>query len=66
MTNTELPYSVEGAERVVLKLAKLEALHRELASLYRTKSRDRRSIAALWYYIDGLELDLRQNEGIEP
>lgn len=60
-----LPYSPEQAERVALKLIKLEDLHRELASYYRTKSRDRRTIANLWYHIDGLELDLRVNEGYE-
>lgn len=48
----------------MLKYIKLMNLHRELASLYRNKSRDRRTIAALWYYIDGLELDLRA-EGVQ-
>lgn len=45
------------------KYIKLMGLHRELASLYRVKSRDRRTIANLWYYIDGLEIDLRA-EGV--
>lgn len=48
----------------MLKYIKLMNLHRELASHYRAKSRDRRTIANLWYHIDGLELDLR-NEGVE-
>lgn len=47
----------------MLKYIKLMNLHRELASHYRAKSKDRRTIANLWYYIDGLELDLR-NEGV--
>ena len=54
-----LPHNPDAAERVIQKYLKLMSLHRELASLYRTKSRDRRTIANLWYYIDGLELDLR-------
>lgn len=60
-----LPYSPESAERVALKLIKLDGLHRELASYYRAKSRDRRTVANLWYHIDGLELDLRVNEKYE-
>lgn len=63
---SELPYNYERTERVALKLAKLDNLHRELASYYRSKSRDRKTIANLWFYIDGLELDLRVNEGITP
>lgn len=61
----ELPYSPEQAERVALKLIKLDGLHRELASYYRSKSKDRRTIANLWYHIDGLEMDLRANEGYD-
>lgn len=45
------------------KYIKLMNLHRELSSLYRSKSRDHRTIANLWYYIDGLEMDLRA-EGV--
>lgn len=60
---TEMPHSVEAAERSMQKYIKLMGLHRELSSLYRAKSRDRRSIAQLWYIIDGLELDLRA-EGV--
>lgn len=65
MTDIELPYGLVQTERLVFKLAKLEGLHRELASYYRARSRDRRTIANLWHHIDGLELDLRQNEGVE-
>lgn len=46
------------------KYIKLMGLHQHLASLYRSKSRDRRTISTLWYYIDGLELDLRA-EGVK-
>lgn len=58
-----LPFAIEDVERSVMKYLKLQRLHMELSSLYRTKSRDRRTIAKLWYYIDGLELDLR-SEGV--
>lgn len=58
-----LPYDGDAAEHTILKYLKLMSLHRELASLYRTKSRDRRTIANLWYHIDGLELDL-YHEGV--
>jgi hypothetical protein len=61
---TNLPYAAEHADRQIMKYLKLMRLHRELASLYRTKSKDRRSISNLWYHIDGLELDLR-SEGVE-
>lgn len=60
----ELPYDPLKTERTMLKYIKLMNLHRELASLYRVKSRDRRTIANLWYHIDGLEIDLR-NDGVE-
>lgn len=59
-----LPYHQDRADNVWMKFLKLERMHRELSHLYRAKSRDRRSIAALWYYIDGLELDLR-SEGVQ-
>lgn len=62
---SELPYDYDRTERVAMKLTRLDTLHRELASYYRAKSRDRKTIANLWYYIDGLELDLRSTEGIE-
>lgn len=65
MTNTELPFDAKRTEAQILKYAKLMSLHRELASHYRAKSRDRRTIANLWYHIDGLELDLRA-DGVEP
>lgn len=59
MDETELPYDLEEVDRQVMKYLKLMRLHRELSDLYRAKSRDRRTIANLWYHIDGLELDLR-------
>lgn len=55
----ELPYDPLKTEATMQKYIKLMNLHRELASHYRAKSRDRRTIANLWYHIDGLELDLR-------
>lgn len=61
---TETPYDPLKVEATMQKYIKLMGLHRELASLYRAKSRDRRTIAQLWYYIDGLELDLR-TEGVK-
>ena len=66
MTNPlNLPYDAEAAERSWMKYLKLQRLHMELSALYRTKGRrDFRTIAQLWYLIDGLELDLR-SEGVE-
>lgn len=59
----DLPYDPIHTEAVLQKYIKLMGLHRHLASMYRAKSRDRRTIANLWYHIDGLELDLRA-EGV--
>jgi len=56
---TDLPYDPNATEATMQKYIKLMNLHRELASLYRSKSRDFRTIGKLWWYIDGLELDLR-------
>lgn len=64
MNELDLPHNPEEVSRGVLKYLKLMRLHMELASLYRAKSRDRRTISNLWYMIDGLELDLR-SEGVE-
>lgn len=62
--NEDLPYDQTSVDHKLLKYLKLMRLHRELAGLYRSKSKDRRTIANLWYHIDGLEMDLRA-EGIE-
>ena len=62
--NEALPYNQAEVDRQLLKYLKLMGLHRELAGHYRAKSKDRRTIANLWYHIDGLELDLRA-EGVE-
>jgi hypothetical protein len=62
-TENELPHDAEHADRQIMKYLKLMRLHQELSSLYRTRSKDRRSISNLWYHIDGLELDLR-SEGV--
>ena len=55
----ENTYNAVETEYKIQQYVKLLNLHRELASLYRAKSRDRRTIATLWYYIDGIELELR-------
>lgn len=55
----KLPNNAAEAEEEIQLYVKLMTLHRELASLYRMKSRDYRTISNLWYHIDGLELDLR-------
>ena len=55
----ENTYNAVEIEYKIQQYIKLLNLHRELASLYRAKSRDRRTIATLWYYIDGIELELR-------
>lgn len=62
--SAELPYDPIRTEANMQKYIKLMGLHQHLASLYRSKSRDRRTISTLWYYIDGLELDLRA-EGVK-
>lgn len=61
---TDLPYDPVRTENNMQKYIKLMNLHRHLASLYRSKSNDHRTKATLWYYIDGLELDLR-SEGVK-
>lgn len=58
-----LPYDMEASERLIQKYLKLQRLHMELSSLYRSRSKDRRTISHLWHLIDGLELDLRA-EGV--
>lgn len=63
MNEIDLPHDPQDVSHQVLKYLKLMRLHRELSGLYRTKSRDRKTIARLWYIIDGLELDLR-SEGV--
>lgn len=55
----ENDYDAAQTEYEIQQYVKLLNLHRELASLYRNKSRDRRTIANLWYHIDGIELELR-------
>ena len=60
----EINYNAAETEYEIQLYMKLMNLHRELASYYRTKSRDRKTMANLWYYIDGLELELR-SMGVE-
>lgn len=60
----ELPHDTKQATETLNLRIKLAALHRELSSYYRTKSRDFRTMSNLWYHIDGIELDLR-SRGVE-
>ena len=55
----DLPYAARAVEYELGLYMRAMDLHRELASYYRAKSRDRRTIANLWYHIDGIELELR-------
>lgn len=55
---SELPYSQIGAEVKWRKYQQVMALHYELASLYRSKSTDRKTISRLWAMIDEAEFDL--------
>lgn len=59
----ELPHEQEQVDAQLLDYLKLMGLHRELASYYRAKSKDRRTIANLWFAIDTLEEKLT-SEGI--
>lgn len=61
---TDLPHDINETEEMLLKYIRLTDLHRELSSLYRTKSRDRRTVARLWYLIDELEFEFKKN-GVE-
>lgn len=56
---TDLPYDADTTASDIQLYSKLMTLHRELSSYYRSKSRDFRTMANLWYHIDGIELDLR-------
>lgn len=59
MTDEALPYDQVEVDRNLIKYLKLMRLHTELSGYYRSRSKDRKTIANLWYHIDGLELDLR-------
>lgn len=60
----DLPFDPAETEYDIQLYAKLMTLHRELSSYYRSKSRDFRTMANLWYHIDGIELELR-SRGVE-
>lgn len=54
-----LYYDIDEARWVVQEVRRVNSLHQELASLYRTKSRDRRTIQTLWRNIEEGEAGLR-------
>lgn len=57
MTN-ELPHDIDSVRAEMNLRVRIDALHRELASYYRTKSKDRKTIANLWFAIERLEAEL--------
>lgn len=65
MTEGQLTYDPDEAERKLHLHLELKNLHAELASYYRAGSKDRKLISRLWFHIDGLELELRML-GEEP
>jgi hypothetical protein len=56
---TALEHDIDDARWVWQEAARIMALHRELASLYRNKSKDKRTIETLWHRIDEGEANLR-------
>ena len=54
----DMPHSQIAAEVKYRKYHQVMNLHHELASLYRSKSTDRKTIARLWAAIDTAELEL--------
>ncbi len=58
-TAADLWHDPEDAKWVWVEAARVLALHRELASLYRNKSTDKRTIDRLWELIDEGEYALR-------
>ncbi len=58
-TPADLWHDPEDAKWVGVEAARVLGLHRELASLYRTKSTDKRTIQRLWELIDEGENALR-------
>lgn len=55
----ELPFDPEEASAKWKAYHRVMNLHYELASHYRAKSRDRKTIQRLWAAIDELEFQLR-------
>lgn len=58
-TAEDLKHSVDEARWVWEEAARVMGLHRELAHLYRTHSKDKRTIAQLWELIEQGEYGLR-------
>lgn len=58
-TASDLKHSPEDAKWVWQEAARIMALHRELAVLYRSGGRDKRTIKTLWERIDEGEYALR-------
>lgn len=58
-TAEDLAHEVDEARWVWQEAARLYGLHRELAYLYRTGSKDRRTIDALWDRIEEGEYALK-------
>ena len=55
---TDLRHDPEEARKVWEKVARTYGLHNERAVLYRTNSRDKRTINVLWQRIEELEAEL--------
>lgn len=58
-TAEDLEYSLDEARWIWEEAAAVMRLHGELASLYRTNSRDKRTIKLLWQQIEQREAALR-------
>lgn len=58
-TAEDLQHGLEDARWVWEEAARVLGLHRELAHLYRTRSKDKRTINALWERIEEGEYGLR-------
>lgn len=57
--SNELPYDVSMARFITVEVQRVMSLHAELAHYYRSKSRDKSTIALLWEKIEGGESGLR-------
>jgi CDP-glycerol glycerophosphotransferase (TagB/SpsB family) len=58
-TSEDLYHKLEDARWIWEEAARVYRLHGELASLYRTRSNDKRTIRTLWEKIDEGEAALR-------
>jgi cellobiose-specific phosphotransferase system component IIA len=59
-TAADLEHDVDEARELWQEAARVMGLHRELASMYRTNSKDKRTIATLWERINEGEANLRR------